>query len=227
MTWTWDRFVGGEDPRIFHFTHIDNLAAVLEHGALVADCSMRAAGTRCSETGNPEIKQRRRFRSVSVQPGGVVGDYVPFYFAPRSPMLFKVARKNFAQGRRVQNELIYLVSRVSAVEAVRPVVCSDRNAAASLVEFKSGTAGLGHLVDWDLMRSAMWNDTDDDPDRRQRRMAELLVHESVPIGCLTGIGVRGTEVAERAIRCLAGTALARLEVAVLTDWYFDERGWQP
>ncbi|MCO1579461.1 DUF4433 domain-containing protein [Crossiella sp. SN42] len=227
MTWTWDRFVGGEDPRIFHFTHIDNLAAVLGSGALVADCSMRAAGTRCSETGNPDIKKRRRSRMVPVHPGGVVGDYVPFYFAPRSPMLFKVARKNFAQGRRVQDELIYLISRTSKVDAVRPIVCSDRNAAASLVDFRSGTADLGRFVDWDLMRSAMWNDTDDDPDRRQRRMAELLVHESVPLECLTGIGVRDATVADRAIQCLAGTALARLEVRVLTDWYFDERGWQP
>lgn len=219
--------MGGADPRIFHFTHIDNLPAIIKNNALVADCSMRAAGTRCVETGNPEIKKRRRSRRVSVPPGGVVGDYVPFYFAPRSPMLFKVAKEKFFQGEHVQGDLVYLISRTSAVDSVRPVVCTDRNAATSLAEFRKGLAELDHFVDWDLMRSAMWCDTDEDPDRRHRRMAELLVHESVPTSCLTGVVVRNSEVAKCVNLCLSGTALARLEVRVLTDWYFDERGWQP
>ena len=35
-------------------------------------------------------------------------------------------------------------------------------------------------IDWDLMQSRYWNDTNDDPDRKRRRQAEFLVHEFFP-----------------------------------------------
>jgi hypothetical protein len=39
---------------------------------------------------------------------------------------------------------------------------------------------LDALVDWELMRATYWADTDDDPDRKERRTAECLVHRAVP-----------------------------------------------
>lgn len=40
------------------------------------------------------IQDRRAYRQVPFDPGGVLHDYVPFYFAPRSPMLYTISRGN-------------------------------------------------------------------------------------------------------------------------------------
>ena len=40
-------------------------------------------------------------------------------------------------------------------------------------------------VDWKIMKSKYWNDTDEDPDRKRRRRAEYLVHQLFPWHCLT------------------------------------------
>lgn len=76
---------------LFHFTHVDNLPAVLEAGELLADTELAQHGTLTCEAGHQSIKQRRRHKEVTCRPGGVVGDYVPFYFAARSPMMFTIA----------------------------------------------------------------------------------------------------------------------------------------
>ncbi|MEI6622203.1 MAG: DarT ssDNA thymidine ADP-ribosyltransferase family protein [Actinomycetes bacterium] len=69
---------------VMHFTHVDHLRTIAARG-LLADELAQAEGLLSVDVGNREIKSRRRRRQVRVQPGGVVADYVPFYFAPRSP----------------------------------------------------------------------------------------------------------------------------------------------
>ena len=49
--------------------------------------SRSSADRLTTEVGQPDIKLKRRHRVVPIDPGGVVADYVPFYFAARSPML--------------------------------------------------------------------------------------------------------------------------------------------
>ena len=102
-----------------HFTHIDNLPAILDAGELVADSS--AGGLPIREVGDTEVKARRRQRMVGLPPGGVVADYVPFYFAPRSPMMYRIAcdHRDGVAGRYPGGDdpLVYLVSSVDRVQA--------------------------------------------------------------------------------------------------------------
>jgi hypothetical protein len=81
------------EPRerwILHFTHIDNLPAIVADGRLSCDVRARL-GRTVVEVGDADIKDVRRRRPVPCRPGGRVGDYVPFYFGPRSPMMFRIA----------------------------------------------------------------------------------------------------------------------------------------
>ncbi|GAA0612812.1 DUF4433 domain-containing protein [Kutzneria viridogrisea] len=221
----WQTFVGPPKRRVFHFTKVDNLPAMIQRGALLSDCALRQSGTSFAETGNPAIKQRRRDTPVSVEPGGVVGDYVPFYFAPQSPMLFEVARKAFARFGRVQDQLIYLVTEADMLAARGEVVVTDRNAAKMTAAFSPGVGAIDDLVDWSLMSDQFWRNTLDELDRKERRMAELLVHGSVPLELLTAIVVR-TRLTEQLVqRHISGSLLSRIPLCVFPNWYFDETGW--
>jgi hypothetical protein len=80
---------------ILHFTHSDNLPEMVAAGRLSCDARARLRLTRVA-IGDAEIKKMRRERPVGAGPGGCVGDYVPFYFGPRSPMIYRIAKEHEA-----------------------------------------------------------------------------------------------------------------------------------
>src|SRR5438094_4220821 len=86
------------EPKIYHITHVDNLPRILEAGVLWSDAKRLELGIDCEIVGMSSIKQRRiQELSVSCHPGTKVGHYVPFYFCPRSVMLYILYISPFAQ----------------------------------------------------------------------------------------------------------------------------------
>lgn len=83
---------------------------------------------------------------------------------------------------------MYASSNIIA-ESGRDFVFTDGHAIMALTEFYNDLTHLDE-VDWSVMESKYWNDTDEFPDRKRRRQAEFLVHESVPLELFLGIGVR-------------------------------------
>jgi hypothetical protein len=70
--------------RVYHITHIDNLPAIVSANELLPDAA-RQRGDFCrTDVGMARIKNRRHSLPVPPHPGTHVGDYVPFYFCPRS-----------------------------------------------------------------------------------------------------------------------------------------------
>ena len=102
-----------EQALLYHFTHIDNLASIMRAGWLVADGGVVAAGL-ATDVGDAGVKEARRRQLVPIEPGGVVADYVPFYLAPRSPMMFRIAcdHRDGVVGRYPDGDdpLVYLVT---------------------------------------------------------------------------------------------------------------------
>ena len=80
-------------PQIFHIVHVDNLASIVKDGFLWPDAVM-AQRRDAAVIGNEEIKGDRIRLPVSCHPGTCVGDYVPFYFCPRSVMLYVIYKGN-------------------------------------------------------------------------------------------------------------------------------------
>jgi hypothetical protein len=80
-------------PLIYHITHLDNLPLIAADG-LLSDAALIEHGGPRVPIGMSTIKRRRLALPVACHPGDHVGDYVPFYFCPRSIMLFVVHRAN-------------------------------------------------------------------------------------------------------------------------------------
>jgi len=78
---------------IMHFTHVMNLPGILAAGCIQADSLVDRSSALRIEAGDLNVKARRKQRRVPLAPFGRVADYVPFYFAPRSPMLFTLAKQ--------------------------------------------------------------------------------------------------------------------------------------
>lgn len=205
--------------QVVHFTHVDHLETVVENG-LLADTTAKSAGLLTVEVGNQGIKDQRRRRAVPVAPGGVVADYVPFYFAPRSPMMSAIEHGRVPTYTAGCDDLIYLVTTVEQLEDLGlTVLYTDRNATLAFAKFSDDSSDLATLIDWELMRAKYWSNTDQDPERRERRMAECLAHEGVPWEAFSEVVARN-----EACAASARAVLARLGestgVVVRPDWYF-------
>ena len=73
-----------------------------------------------------------------------------------------------------QRRLVYFASSTElAYGAGLDCVFTDGNAAVHITEFDDDPANLQTLVDWPVMELTYWHNTDEDPDRRRRRMAEF------------------------------------------------------
>jgi hypothetical protein len=196
---------------LFHFTHLNNLASIAADG-LRCDSSVSESGVLSTEVGNQRIKAARRERIVPIAPGGSVADYVPFYFAARSPMMYAATHGGVNTYDGGQSDLVYLVTSVDAVVAAGlPFAFTDRNAVLDYTRYSNDPTVLDDHVDWVLMRQRIWTNTRDQPDRMERRMAEFLVHQHVPWSTFVGIGQVESVLASVGV---SATVLAR------PDWYF-------
>ena len=202
--------------RIYHFADGANLPSILQSGEL--RCHRQARPD--VDIGHKDIKRHREEIQVGCGPGGVVGDYVPFYYAPRSPMLFSIKCGNVEGVSSDQRRLVYFVSSTEAAfDAGLECVLTDGNAAAAFSTFSADPSDLEGLIDWDLMEARQWANTMEDPDRRRRRMAEFLVHRAFPLDLVGEIAVRDEGIAER-VTGLVEDADREIAVAIRRDWYF-------
>lgn len=205
---------------VTHFTHVDHLSSIVELG-LVCDRSAKAAGALQFEVGNTGIKGQRSRRVVPVAPDGVVDDYVPFYFAPRSPMMSAISHGRVPQYTEGNDHLIYLCTTLEALADLGlEIVLSDRNAALDFAAFVRWSDGEPEVdfIDWPLMKQRVWANTPEHPDRRERRMAECLVHGSVPWEAFNYVGTKSEDVAVQVREVLAALPDSPT-VAVHADWY--------
>ncbi len=203
---------------LYHFTPIHHLGSIIEHGLLCDNGA--AAGLLAIEVGNRGIKERRRRRALPVGPRGVVADYVPFYFAPRSPMLYSIAMGNVPEYTGGVDPLVYLVTTTDRLaELGLPMLFTDRNAVLDTARFTGSLSDLDTLIDWPLMRATMWNNTPSEPDRKERRMAECLVHRQVPWRAMEYVAAHTPARAAEARATLARSCQG-IAVRTRREWYF-------
>jgi hypothetical protein len=147
--------------RIYHITHMRNLPGILEHEGL--HCDRSAQTLKSVQIGHQHIKARRMARVVPLPPNGTLGDYVPFYFASRSPMLYAI-HKGLADGYDGgQEPVVYLVSSAEAVEKARlEWVFTEGHAEIAFSDFFDDLDDL-EKIDWRVMASRYWFDTDEAP----------------------------------------------------------------
>lgn len=204
---------------IFHMTHVGNLAAILAAGGLSCDRAVCDQKLACVDIGNAEIKADRYKVTIDCGPRGVVADYVPFYFAPRSPMLYKIHKDGAASYLGGQNDVLYLVGTAQSIASANLGFAFTNGHARMAISQSFDDLRKLRAVDWDVMASRYWHDTQDHPDRKWRRQAEFLVHSFCPINQIDFIGARTNEVAGH-VKSVVESAGFDLNVRVMFHWCF-------
>jgi len=209
-------------PKIYHITHVENLRDIVADGGLVSDAEMIARGGPAAAIGMSDIKRRRVEQlELGCHPGTKVGDYVPFYFCPRSIMLFVIYRANLPEltYRGGQGPIVHLEADLHAVLAWaeacrRRWAFSLSNAGAFYTEFRSRVDDLDQL-DWPAIAATDFRSAD----VKERKQAEFLVHERFPWEMVVRIGVRSADILAQVAAALRD-AKHRPAVEIRRDWYY-------
>jgi hypothetical protein len=168
-----------------------------------------------------DIQQARQVRPVPVAPRGTVHDYVPFYFGPRSVMLYQLHTgwvPGYAEG---QEPLVHLASTCQAIAAAGiGFVFTDGHGLARFTAWYDDLSDLAK-IDWEAVYATQWKDTPEDMDRQRRKQSEFLVHRACPWNLVTAIGVYNDAARLRVEAELARAGRAgSLPVQVRPEWYY-------
>lgn len=208
-------------PKIYHITHVDNLKSIVAAGELWSDATMISANKPPSLIGMSAIKKRRLNLPVTCHQGDSVGDYVSFFFCPRSIMLYVIHRANHPDltYRGGQRPIIHLQADLhSVVEWARSHdrrwAFSLSNAGAAYAEFRSSLRNLDD-VNWLAVESTDFQA----PDVKEGKQAEFLVLQSFPWELVEEIGVADSTIEKRVKAVIQRTAHQPV-VAIRTSWYY-------
>ena len=208
-------------PRLFHIVHVDRLRSIVADGFLWSDAEVRRRQPAGTTIGIDEIKRRRLDKGLVAHDGLHVGDCVPFYFCPRSVMLYVIHMASQPQlaYRGGQGPVVHLVADLHetvtwADQHFHRWAFTDGNAAAGYTQDYADLEEL-HRVNWDSVRARNWSD----PIVKESKQAEFLLEDSFPWSLVRGIGVRSQRVLERAAEAFQG-ADHEPPVAITPNWYY-------
>ena len=85
-----------DNPRIYHIVHVDRLTSIATD-RLWCDAEVPERTTGGTGIGMPDLKARRLELGLRSHPELTVGACVPFYFCPRSVMLYVIHKRNHPQ----------------------------------------------------------------------------------------------------------------------------------
>ncbi len=217
-------FVVPTAPSIFHITHVSNLASMIGARGLLSDAAMVAQGGPKTMIGMSVIKLRRlNDIAVSCHVGTKVGDYVPFYFCPRSIMLYIISMKNHPElaYKGGQEPIVHLEADMHSVIAwadqQQPPhrwAFSLQNAGSFYASFRCTVPELDQ-VNWPAVQTNRWADAA----VKEGKQAEFLVHTSFPWPFVRRIGVHSMAVYQQVMQALA-TSAHKPTVEILPGWYY-------
>ena len=206
-------------PKIYHIVHVDRLNSIIADGRLWSDASLQHNPRPGTVIGMSTIKERRLTNEITSRPGLKVGDCVPFYFCPRSVMLYMIDKANHPRldYRGGQEPIVHLEANLH--ETVEWADQNERRWAFTLSNagsrYFSDRCDLAQLdeIDWDAVRATYWRDC------KEEKQAEFLVETSFPWTLIHRIGVYNAETQSKAVEVLQ-TADHQPSVTRQRGWYY-------
>jgi len=205
--------------KIYHIVHVNNLLSILADGFLWSDAEVNRRNIGRTLIGMSSIKQRRLSRRLSSRPNLCVGECVPFYFCPRSVMLFVISQRNHSDllYRDGQEPIVHL-----ECDMHKTIEWADSfslrwaftlsNAGSFYFEDRCSVSQLNE-IDWNAVRTNSWGEC------KEKKQAEFLVERNFPWHLVERIGVHSQPYCQQ-VKSLLSNAEHQPVVEVKKDWYY-------
>lgn len=213
-------------PKIYHIVHVDRLPSIIADGVLWCDEEVVRRAPPGTTIGMNSIKERRLTElHLSSHPGLLVGGCVPFYFCPRSIMLYLIHMANHAElvYRGGQGPIVHLEANLNDAVAwadrnQRRWAFTLSNAGSTYFEDRCDLAKLDE-IDWSAVQTNRWSGNGVSRSVKEGKQAEFLMEQSFPWELVTRIGVRSQQVYGQVAAALQAAAY-KPPVQIEPDWYY-------
>ncbi|AWH88731.1 type II toxin-antitoxin system toxin DNA ADP-ribosyl transferase DarT [Limnobaculum parvum] len=217
MAYDYSGSLNPEKALIWRIVHRDNIPWLLDNGLHCGHSSVHT--DNWINIGNPELINKRSMHPVSAGVGGMLHDYVPFYFTPFSPMLMNIHSGHGGIKQRPNEEVVILVSSLHHVAAQNvPFVFTDSHAYYHWANYYTDLADL-HRIDWRILQTRDFRRDPEDPAKFERYQAEALVYKHIPVSLLGGMVCYNDDVKVQLEYWLSQRNL-KMPVYARAGWYF-------
>ena len=207
-------------PKIYHIVHVDRLPSIIADHCLWCDAEILRRILPGPTIGMKSIKQRRLNElTLTSHPDLHVGECVPFYFCPRSIMLYLIYQANHPEltFRGGQVPIVHLEADLRASVAwagqnQRHWAFTLSNAGSRFFEDRCDLTQL-HEIDWTAVQATNWKSCKED------KQAEFLMEYNFPWHLVERIGVYSGKMYRQVANALPAGG-HRPQVEIKTEWYY-------
>ncbi|SMG47819.1 type II toxin-antitoxin system toxin DNA ADP-ribosyl transferase DarT [Dethiosulfovibrio salsuginis] len=210
-----------ERPKIYHILHLDVLSKILSSNCLLCDAEVQKKGPSSVNIGIEQIKKRRLESKLPSHPELCVGECVPFYFCPRSVMLYLIYKGNHPQlsYRDGQESIVHIEADLYnslrwAQDNQRRWAFTLSNAGSRYFEDRSNINDLKDL-NWEAIMSDQWSN----PKIKEGKQAEFLMEHSFPLSLIERLGVKSNKMLDLTYNLLYSFQ-KNLSVRTMPEWYY-------
>ena len=209
-----------KNPKIYHIVHMDRLESILKEDYLWSDAKFQEKQFSGTTIGITHIKNQRLQKTLNSYPNLHVGDCVPFYFCPRSVMLYMFFKNNHLDisYHGGQEPIVHLQA-----DFYQTVKWSEQNLKKWV--FTNCNAGSQNCHDFNelsKLNKVNWGSVDamDWENCREAKQAEFLLEEKFPWSLVKVIGVYSEVECKQVNEVLLDGTTHRPPIKICSDWYY-------
>ncbi len=207
-------------PKVYHIVHADRLPSIVCDKFLWCDAEILRRNPPGTSIGISGIKQRRLDElTLSSHPQLHVGDCVPFYFCPRSVMLYLIYQHNHPDlgYKDGQGPIVHLEADLRAVVSWANTngqrwAFTLSNAGSYYFEDRADLKCLDE-IDWEAVQARDWRW------HKEGKQAEFLLERCFPWQLVERIGVLSKQVYQTVLNSLPRQGY-RPVVEICQEWYY-------
>ena len=207
------------EPKLYHIVHIDRLSSIVTDNYLWCDAKIGQCESSGTTISMNSIKQRRLTNALSSHPDLCVGDCVPFYFCPRSVMLYVISQANHPEltYQGGQDPIVHLEADLQqtiswAKKHNQRWAFTHSNAGAVYFE---DWCDLGQMdkIDWEAVQAKDWRQ------HKEGKQAEFLIEQQFPWKLVSRIGVRSPQVSRQTLSAIEA-GVHQPPIDIKPEWYY-------
>jgi hypothetical protein len=167
---------------LYRMTHIENIPHILQHG--ITHSTSANANPDFVPIGDRSLISTRN--NFLLNNGRLLGEYIPFYFGVRTPMLYVIQNGFNMVAPTPAEKIVYCISSVQKMMGL-DFVFTDGHTIEKLSSQYSinDIENIETLLDWNAIKAKYWID-ENDLDLKRKKQAEFLVLGNVTIDKVLG-----------------------------------------